>query len=88
MDQTPKPIHSRSRGRLTTKLHALVDAEGRPILIKLTAGQASDTASTKDLIGYLPPGSMLLNDNGYDANELRAAVADRKAWANIPPKCN
>ncbi len=31
---------------------------------------------------------MLLADKGYDANELRAAVADRKAWANIPPKRN
>ena len=31
----------RSRGGLTTKLHALVDAEGRPIRLKLTAGQAN-----------------------------------------------
>jgi transposase len=31
---------------------------------------------------------MLLADKGYDANDLRAAVADRKAWANIPPKAN
>jgi transposase len=31
---------------------------------------------------------MLLADKGYDANALRQAVADRKAWANIPPKAN
>lgn len=31
---------------------------------------------------------MLLADKGYDANDLRAAAADRKAWANIPPKRN
>jgi len=31
---------------------------------------------------------MLLADKGYDANELRTAVTDRKAWANIPPKVN
>jgi transposase len=31
---------------------------------------------------------MLLADKGYDANELRIAVTDRKAWANIPPKSN
>ncbi|WP_157672635.1 IS5 family transposase, partial [Chelatococcus daeguensis] len=78
----------RSRGGLTTKLHALVDSRGRPILLKLTAGQASDLASAKDLIGYLAPGSMLLADKGYDANDLRAAVAERNAWANIPPKRN
>ena len=29
----------RSRGGLTTKIHALVDAIGRPILLKLTEGQ-------------------------------------------------
>jgi transposase len=31
---------------------------------------------------------MLLADNGYDANALRAAVTERKAWANIPPESN
>ena len=31
---------------------------------------------------------MLLADKGYDANALRQAVADKKAWANIPPKTN
>lgn len=25
---------------------------------------------------------------GYDANALRNAVSERKAWANIPPKAN
>ena len=32
----------RSRGGLTKKIHALVDANGRPILLKLTAGQAQE----------------------------------------------
>lgn len=31
---------------------------------------------------------MLLADKGYDANDLRAAVAESGAWANIPPKSN
>ena len=29
----------RSRGGLTTKIHALVDAEGRPVRLALTAGR-------------------------------------------------
>ena len=37
-----------------SKIHALVDAEGRPVSLRLTGGQ----------------------------------VAERKAWANIPPKAN
>ena len=36
----------------------------------------------------LGEGAMLLADKGYDANGLRDAVAERKAWANIPPKAN
>jgi transposase len=31
-----------SRGGLTTKIHALVDAMGLPIMLKLTKGQAAD----------------------------------------------
>ncbi|WP_404926399.1 IS5 family transposase [Mesorhizobium sp. ORM16] len=78
----------RSRGGLTTKIHALVDAQGRPIKLSLTAGHKSDIASAADLIKDLPEGAMLLADKGYDANALRTAVTERKAWANIPPKGN
>jgi transposase len=31
---------------------------------------------------------MLLADKGYDADALRNAVTERKAWADIPPKAN
>jgi transposase len=78
----------RSRGGLTTKIHALVDKQGRPIKLFLTAGHRSDIKSAADLIADLPEGAMLLADKGYDANGLRKAVAEKKAWANIPPKSN
>src|SRR5271166_2752588 len=78
----------RSRGGLTTKIHALVDKKGRPIKLKLTAGQASDVASAPELIADLPEEAMLIADKGYDANALREAVVERGAWANIPPKAN
>lgn len=65
-----------------------VDAQGLPIKLMLTAGQMSDIASAADLIIDLPEGAMLLADKGYDANALRNAVTERKAWANIPPKTN
>lgn len=32
----------RSRGGLTTKIHALVDADGLPVRLELSAGQAAD----------------------------------------------
>src|SRR3954452_13382468 len=78
----------RSRGGLTTKIHALVDQQGRPIRVKLTAGQESDIASAPAMLADLPKGAMLLADKGYDANALRAAVSTQDAWANIPPKTN
>lgn len=52
-------------------------AQGRPIQLKLTAGQASDIAA--ELTGHLAPGAMLLADKGYDANALRALVGQRGA---------
>ena len=45
----------RSRGGLTTKIHALVDAEGRPVRIALTAGQAGDAPAAPRLLAKLPP---------------------------------
>lgn len=48
----------------------------------------SDIASAADLIKDLPEGARLLADKGYDANALRNAVIERKAWANIPPTAN
>ncbi len=50
----------RSRGGLTTKIHALVDAEGRPIRLKLTEGQAHDGRSAADMLDTVEPGDILL----------------------------
>ena len=41
----------RSRGGLTTKIHALVDACGLPIALKLTEGQAHDGRAAVDMLG-------------------------------------
>ena len=73
----------RSRGGLTTKIHALVDAEGRPIRLKLTEGQAHDGRSAADMFETLEAGHILLADRAYDGDALRAAMAERGAWANI-----
>ena len=52
----------RSRGGLTTKIHALVDIDGRPIHLKLTAGQAHDGRSAADMFGSVAAGQTLLAD--------------------------
>jgi transposase len=75
----------RSRGGLTTKIHALVDANGLPVVLKLTAGQAHDGRSAGDMLGSIGEGQVLLADRAYDSDALRAKLAERGAFANIPP---
>jgi transposase len=75
----------RSRGGLTTKIHALVDANGNPILLKLTEGQAHDGRSASDMLGGLGADQILLADCVYDSDALRSALAERGAWANVKP---
>jgi transposase len=75
----------RSRGGLTTKVHAVVDANGLPIGLALSEGQAYDGHSAPALLDSLAPGSILLADRAYDADKLRAAIASKGAFANIPP---
>jgi transposase len=73
----------RSRGGLTTKIHALVDGEGLPIVLKLTEGQAHDGRSAADMLETLTDGAILLADRAYDSNLLRETLAARGAWANV-----
>lgn len=78
----------RSRGGLTTKIHALVDAEGRPIRLKLTEGQAHDGTSAQDMLATVTAGTTLIADRAYDSDGLRQSLAERGAWANIRPMPN
>jgi transposase len=75
----------RSRGGLTTKIHALVDANGLPIAIKLTEGQAHDGRSGADMLEGVLAGQVLLADRAYDSGALRDMMTARGAWANIKP---
>ena len=76
----------RSRGGLTTKVHALVDARGLPIKLVLTAGQTHDSQAAAALLEALPENAVVLADKGYDADWIRAAIEARGAAPNIPAK--
>jgi transposase len=78
----------RSRGGLTTKIHALVDADGRPIRLKLTAGQAHDGRSAADMFESVQTGNILLADRAYDSDGLRHDLSARGAWGCIRPMPN
>jgi transposase len=78
----------RSRGGLTTKIHALVDANGLPVKLKLTEGQAHDGKSAEDMLNDIGPGQTLLADSAYDSDRMRQNLCDRGAWANVKPMPN
>jgi transposase len=78
----------RSRGGLTSKIHALVDTNGLPIRLALSPGEAHDNRLAGKLLSRLQSGSMLLADRGYDANWIRDLTMKTGAWANIPPRSN
>jgi transposase len=78
----------RSRGGLTSKLHAVVDANGLPVHLALTPGEAHDNRLCSVLLSALLPQTILLADRGYDADWIRELARQQGAWANIPPKRN
>ena len=57
----------RSRGGLSTKIHATVEALGNPVRIRLTGGQAADITEAAALIKGIEA-QCVIADKGYDAD--------------------
>jgi transposase len=74
----------RSRGGLTTKIHARVDRQGRPIQLLITPGQAHDLTAAEPLLANLGRRTVIIADKAYDADRLRAWIKAQGAIANIP----
>src|ERR1041384_838621 len=81
----PDRCMGRSRGGLTTKMHALTDARGLPIELVLTPGQAGDCPVAAQLLGHLRPDTIVLADKAYEADWLRRQIEATGAAPNIPP---
>jgi len=77
----------RSRGGLTTKILALVDALGNLSRFVLMPGQRHDSVGVAPLIEGIDF-EALLADKAFDVDWLRAELDDRGAIAVIPPKSN
>ena len=77
----------RSRGGLTTKIHALVDSLGRPLHIHLTAGNIHDVSEAPTLIAAAQ-GKSFIADKGYDSNAVVDAIQQRRMKVVIPSKSN
>jgi transposase len=73
-----------TKGSMNTKLHAVTDAEGRPIQFIMTAGQVNDYIGVAALLGSLPNAEWLLADRGYDVDWFRDAMKDKGIKPCIP----
>jgi transposase len=77
----------RSRGGLTTKIHAACDALGNPLRFVLTPGQRHDLTQAAALLdGH--EAEAVVADKGYDADWLVAQIVAAGAEPVIPPKAN
>ena len=74
----------RSRGGLTSKVHAVVNANGLRVRLGLTTGEAHDYRLCPALLAGLRPRTMVLADRGYDADWIRAFIAQQGAWVTYP----
>ena len=66
----------RSRGGFSTKLHAIVDTESRPLYVTLTPGQRHEMVVAEELLDHAR-GQALIGDTGYDSNHFRREVRAR-----------
>jgi transposase len=73
---------------LNSKLHAVCDGHGRPLILLLSEGQMSDYKGAALMLPVLPKAGELLGDKGYDADWFRRALAERGITACIPSKSN
>jgi transposase len=77
-----------SRGGLSTKIHALVDALGNPLAFLLTAGQAHDLVGADALLPQMAA-DQLIADKAFDADaRVREPLARAGKSAVIPPRPN
>src|SRR5689334_13532986 len=81
MSTDPNAV-GRSRGGLTTKIVALVDALGNLVRFVLLPGQRHDSVGVAPLIEGVSFDA-LLGDKAFDADWLRAELNDRGAAAVI-----
>jgi len=66
----------RSRGGLTTKVHAAVDALGLPLRFEITPGHWGDCPQARGLLEGLEGVGHVIADAAYDADHLRAFIAE------------
>jgi transposase len=76
----------RTKGGRNTKLHAVCDERGRPLVLVLTPGNTHDCKVAQLCIEALAPSVELVADKGYDSRPLREWLEARGTTPVIPPR--
>ena len=89
--EPPDHALGRSRGGLSTKIHALADQSCTPVIAALTGGQAGDNPMLSTLVNALAEGGYdqdfrLLADKAYSHPSTRIFLRGRKIKHTIPEK--
>ena len=89
--EPPDHALGRSRGGLSTKIHALADLTCTPVMAALTGGQAGDNPMLATLVKALAEGGYeqdfrLLADKAYSHPSTRTFLRGRKIKHTIPEK--
>jgi transposase len=71
---------------MNTRLHAVTNANGRPLSFFMTAGQISDYIGAAALLDELPKAQWLLADRSYDVGWFREALEERGIKPCIPSR--
>jgi transposase len=75
----------RSRGGFSTKINARTNAEGLPIGVVITPGQAHDVTAFPALMQEIDRDpEQMLGDKGYDSEAVRNDIEERGGEAAIP----
>lgn len=70
---------------MTTKIHLIADALGRPLRFLLTGGQVHDSRTATALLDGMV-GDAVIADKAYDSNAIREYIAAAGMQAVIPPR--
>jgi transposase len=96
-ESVSKPAIGRSRGGLTTQVHALTDGRGRALVLLLSAGNINDTSMFAPLLAALRVArthagrprttpAYLVADKGYSSRANRALLRRRGIAHTLPER--
>ncbi|PYD47459.1 hypothetical protein C3920_09780 [Novacetimonas pomaceti] len=77
----------RSRGGLTTKIHAVVDAAGKPLALSLMPGQRAGITEAEPFMDEVDPAAFIA-DKAYDAAPLIEKLGEQQIASVIPSREN